>query len=576
MKRLATIFLAALTALACVADNQMPMMSQTIHLRTGWNAFYLKISPEGTADQIFASWPVNEVGMYDAAAFTATRQFAAGLNTEGVSAPAMRVWRRGNQDASTFVSVNGNSVYTCYATQNYDVTLYGVPDAMRMSWHPVDDNTSLLNYAGVSIDSTSASVPFAQYFSGLNAGVTYRKQIYGNDSTAPQLQPFNATTVTDGAVLLMDASVASDWSGVLFVTPASGVNFSTNRNTSSVSVRNDGATARSVRISLRAGDRPNNVPALPLPTVMWRDTLTLDDWHASITTTPPTRTLEPGQTWTVDLALDRTQFEGVSAGTVYGGLLQFTDTTSGGSRFQTTVMLRAVSDGAATVRSDWPAGLWLCEASLDRATFIVDDGTVVDVDTENQYRSKAGGRMDVRLPVHVDSEGNLRLCQRVSVVSDANGVFGLYAGGAAFPAGSSEHIRLSSVVLPTDLPVVNGAGTFGDNAAFAFVVGEQSKVNPFRHALHPSHDGLRTDFSTPAPSGDIPSNYMDTVKPELFSVSNTVELVWDANAGTKWTPTETLKGTCTWTFSGLRRESDLRARGPFTMHRISKDPVLNQ
>ncbi len=582
MKRFAIGFLVALAALVGTADEQMPMLGQTIHLKAGWNAFYLKLSPLGTADEVFAGWPVSEVGMYDAAAFTATRQFAAGLDTEGVVAPGMRVWRRGDPDASTLKSVKGNSVYTCYATGKYDVTLYGPPDAMRMSWHPVKDSTTVLNYAGVSLDPTASSgASVSAYFSGLDAGATYRKQIYGSNANEPQLQPFNATSVTDGSVLLMDAGVASDWSGVLYVTPASGVEFSTNRVLSSVSVRNDGATARQVRISLRVGDATNVQPALPLPTVMWRDPLTLDNWHASLSSEAAVRTLEPGQTWTLELALDRTQFQNVAVGTVYGGLLQFTDVTTGAnaSRFQTSIMLRAVSDGARTLRTDWPAGLWLCEATFDQVTHVVDDNTVVDVATSatgNPDETKAGGRMEIRLPVHVDVDGNLRLCQRVSIVAETNGVSKLYAGGATRPAGSIEQMRISSVVLPTDIPVVNGTGVFGNHAEFSFVVGERSKVNPFRHALHPNHDGLRSDFSTQAPSGDDVRNYMATVKPELFSISNAVELVWNENTGSKWTPAETLKGTCIWTFSGLRREADLRARGKFTMRRILKDPVLNR
>ena len=71
-------------------------------------------------------------------------------------------------------------------------------------------------------------------------------------------------------------------------------------------------------------------------------------------------------------------------------------------------------------------------------------------------------------------------------------------------------------------------------------------------------------------------NYVSTVKPELFSIGNVIELVWDENTGSAWTPAETLGGICTWTFSGLRRQSDLRARGPFTMRRISTDPVLHR
>ena len=597
MKRTPLLLSALLLATAATADVTTPMMAQTIHLAKGWNTFYLQVTPDATADQIFAGWPVQSVGLYDAAAYTGPHQFAAGLNTEGVAGTGMLVWRRNDPAASTFTSLSGNSVYQCYASSAYTATIYGIPEAARITWHATDTNT-VLNYIGVSLVSNNVTAPLSAYFSGCDAGYTFAKYVYGTTDAAPQLVPYNATTVSDGGVLVMDAARASNWSGALYVTPASGVNFSTNILSTSVSVRNDGATARTVQLSMRGGDAPNALALLPVPTVMWRDTDSFDPWQTNLVVTPATRLLQPGETWTVALALDReANFTGVAPGTVYGGLLQFSDITDNGSRFRTTIPLIAVSDGGAAMRSAWPAGLWLCEAKLDHVTQIVDDGTVFDVAGAYADRTVAGGRLTARLLIHVDDDGVIRLLQRVSVVATTNGlgetVRGLYAPTAARPAGSAEILRISSVVLPTDLGFVEGTGgavegvdegadegtdscVFGDSVIFSFTVSEDSNVNPFRHALHPNHDGLRTDFSTPAPSGDNLQNYVSTVKPELFSIGNIIELVWDENTGSAWTPAETLGGICTWTFSALRRQSDLRARGPFTMRRISTDPVLHR
>ena len=166
----------------------------------------------------------------------------------------------------------------------------------------------------------------------------------------------------------------------------------------------------------------------------------------------------------------------------------------------------------------------------------------------------AGAAMNVRLLMHVDANGAMNLVPRVRL------------GGR----------RISAAVLPTDRPSI-GADTgsvFGDRAAFRWTVGKDSRVNPFFHAKHPDHDGLRSDFKTPAPDGDDFNNYNADVKPELFSVSCEVTFVWDAKAGVApWNPGETLTGASEWKLVGLRREGDIITAGVFTMKRISEEDL---
>lgn len=586
MKRNSLYFaLCALVALVMSTwAAELPRMAQSIRLVKGWNAIYIKGTPNETPDQLFASWPVDTVGLYDAAAFTATRQFAAGLDTEGVATTGMRVWRRSDPDASTLNTLHGNAVYLCRATAAYTTTIYGVPEAMRLSWHPASGTNAVLNYVGISLASTNTSnkASLAKYFSGLDAGSTFMKSIYGTAADGPQPSPVAVTQAGDGAVIVMDATTSSDWSGVLYVTPARGVDFETNLLTSVVKVRNDGATARTVKLSLRMGDAPVLTDRMPVPQILWRDRSSATGWNAAnvLPNAEPSRQLAPGESWTIEFALDRSQFNGIAKGVQYGGLLTFTD-VDGGSGFATTIPVSATSDGGEAMLTAWPAGLWLCEVNLNKVYSISsedDAGSFVD----SVSGGKAGGTMRARLPIHVDTAGNIRLMQHVSIVAmtnaDGQAEYALYAPTAMRPTDSVERMRISSVVLPTDLGVIaptNGA-VFGAEAIFDFTVGETSKVNPFRHALHPNHDGLRSDFMTPTPSGDETSNYLSTVKPELFSIVNQISLVWDANTGSVWSPEEKLQGACSWTLRNLRRDCDLQLKGEFTMQRISTNPVLNQ
>ena len=49
---------------------------QPLTLQPGWNAIYLQVSPEGTADDFFKAWPVPSVSVYNASAFRLGHRFS--------------------------------------------------------------------------------------------------------------------------------------------------------------------------------------------------------------------------------------------------------------------------------------------------------------------------------------------------------------------------------------------------------------------------------------------------------------------------------------------------------------------
>ena len=133
-------------------------------------------------------------------------------------------------------------------------------------------------------------------------------------------------------------------------------------------------------------------------------------------------------------------------------------------------------------------------------------------------------------------------------------------------------MRLSSVVLPTETPVVeaDAGGSLRDGATFRFTVAADGATSLLRHPLHPQHDGLRWDFKTPAPSGDDLDNYKLDVKPETFSVSCRIDLAVSLDGGEAvWNPEATKSGTCRWTFSNLMRQGDVVISGPMSLTRVS-------
>lgn len=558
--------------------------SQTVTLMQGWNAFYLEVSPEQSAEELFSSWPVRSVSAYDTSAFLETRQYSGTLSSEGTYAPGYRVWRRGaDEGLSTLSGVPANTVYMAYNTNAtaFVTTIFGRPSAPRVSWH-VSSTNETMNLVGVS---TAGNTTIGDYFNGPLGGNAsfYAYKVWGTNELEPKLTTlFPTSTLTNGDVVVATASKVSDWSGVLHVSPMSGIDFSTNRTLAAVSVRNDSTLPRTVRIKMGTGaaQQLEDIPSVPTGLLI-RDRSVSKDWTPFTSSTPYERTLATNETLVLDLALDRTQLLG-AAGQYYGALLTVSDATADGSSFRAAIPLEATSDGGAGAETAWPKGVWIASAELDEVTFFGPSQTVtnelesvVEAKDENgrsylvtnRYESvmkkssndvlPAGGRMRIRLPLYVDGDGSMKLLQRFWYGSDPDHGY-----------------RVSTPFLPIDKPEIEAAsGTFGESATFPFVVEETSKVNPMRHAFHPMHDGLRSDFQTPAPSGDDFRNYVSVVKPELFSITNTVVLTWDEKKGAAWSPEERLSGRIQWAFDGIRHEGTIQARGRFTMKRVTKGLV---
>ena len=123
-------------------------------------------------------------------------------------------------------------------------------------------------------------------------------------------------------------------------------------------------------------------------------------------------------------------------------------------------------------------------------------------------------------------------------------------------------------------PVKDEANAFEgeDGLWFSYVVDQDAVDNPFRHAFHPDHDGLQPDYSDKAPSGDDIGNYArGDIKPELWSVSNTVHLIWKDDAGkptTGFSPEELSYGIVEWKAEGLK-STPVIMRGMFAVRRVN-------
>lgn len=578
MRRYVVSLALALTGFSVFAGASVTM-KQTVNLTNGWSAVYVRVGTTESADALFAEWPVKWVALYDATTFVDTRQFDPMSETEGTTPVGYRVWRRDNPSASTLTNVPANSVLVTFNTNatSYAANLYGTPRAPRIAWH--DSLTrGTMNLIGFSTHSDTVA---DDYFSGLDVGDAPFYVFGGTNPNAPSILPVTEVGLkrfSDGEVLLVDSKKVRDWSGVLNVSPAGGLDFGTELGKSRLEVRNDGQEPREVEMIVRRAEAAPLAGAAPdVPEFHCRDVLsalTNGPWTALTEDVGVRRTLATGETWRVELAVDRTKLT-APAGTVYGAVFEFRDVSESGSHMDAFVPVTVTGNGPDQA-AKWSSGLWLVTAALDTVTYM---------DGEENPDLPAGGTMNVRLPICIDLDSKTRkikmyLLHRVWLGRDTNGVLKAFAGQVK-TAGEplTDLKRFSTPFVPTDKPVTSfSPSSLTQTALVKFTVGETSRGNPMYHAQHPQHNALTADYSGRTPSGDQIQNYALEVKPETFSITNRIEFAWD-KADPAWTPDETLTGTLTWRFDGLRHaegtatSGELRAKGPFKMERLTSISV---
>ena len=518
-----------------------PQIEQSVTLSNGWNAVYISVAPQESADEVFADWPVWSVSAYNADAFLYTASTDGGLTGEGVVRAPFWIWSREASAANTLNALKADSVLLCFSTNAapYTVTLRGTPAAPRIAWHVSDDtsNTDLRNMFGVRL---SGEVKASDYLAGCPAAT--KPTLYyisGPNESEPRLRPLATGTGTpmlnDGSVVFSTGTSVSDWSGPLYIMPRAGVDFSEEGMIDEISIRNDGADEKTVTLVYT-----DSVDGMERPELLYRESYgegVASEWTALVGEL--TRTIVTGGTWRVALALDRSKLAGTGA--KIGGIIRIAET--GGTKTMAWLPVSAVDTKSA---APWPQGLWAVTMKLTKVSYYRKDGDKVD-------GVQAGGEMPVKVLLAVKADGTTKLVQRAVV----NGT------------------RVSSAYLPVDMGAVSPtSGEFGKAGAplkFAYTIGAKSPSNPFRHALHPLFDGKQMDFKTPAPDGDDFSNYVGSVKPEWFSIGGEVEFQFDANAATSWTPVEQLTGDAKWIYTGVRRDGPVVAEGRFMMKRVAKD-----
>ena len=540
-------------------------ISETLTLAKGWNAVYLESTPDGSgvsADcaEFFAGLPVTKVGCYRSDAYSNTEQYGTD-GKEIVQKPlSYYVWMADEPDFSTLGAVQGGRSYLIFATNACTKTFTGVPAAPQMTWRKAAaTGEGFLNLAGVSVASQQTPLA-AKYFGEgpFESGKLY--VVGGTDPVAPRLTTsslFGAPRAHGGMAYALTAERDGDWPGVIEVQSTAlngGLDFADGAVQDSFVVRNRGNTNHVFRLTAVASAVPaegffpegalwRKIPLSPIETV-WTNVTADASWTVE---------LEPDEARAFTFAVDRAKLSGTC-----GAVLQVEDLGATKMRVRVPVTV----DGSEP--STYPRGLWVGSVELSHVSF----------GTDATEAFPAAGKMKATVILHVDAGGKTTMLPHVVLAEDTNGVMQVFRELGKARAVNANARRLTSVMLGTETGPVAGAGAFETEAGveFRYTIGENAVDNPFRHAFHPDHDGLSADYTAKAPSGDNIANYgSGAIKPELWSVTNTVRLVWKDDAGdptTGFSPDELSYGIVNWKVEGLKTAPVLM-RGMFAVKRVN-------
>ena len=557
----ATFFATALCAIAATASAAH--IEETMTLAKGWNAIYLESTPdEAVCDDFFADLPaVARVASYHSDAYSSTRQIADD-GTEIAQKPiSYYVWVPGDEEASTMTALAGGRVYLVYATEACaPKTFLGVPAAPQQTYRATSGETGFMNFAGVSADA-SGSVTAKAYFGegpfGASSGIAY--QVAGTNSTAPTFLPLTfSPRLQGGKAYALTATKDGDWPGVIGFSGVASVAFGSG-DFASVTLKNFGTTNHTFRVKIVASADEQEIFTDTLMKRKVKDEKGEESWT----------NVTEGVSWDVELAagatsvqrfsLDRTAME---ADMTYAAVMQIEDL--GGTQMR--VRIPVTVEEKAADEAAFPTGLWAGYVQMEAVSSLT-----------NETPTAAAGTLKMNILVHVPENGAPQLLQRVASGVDADGKLRLFKELSSAKAACENPRRLSTVMMSVDTPVVEAAShtTFGNQLQFDWTVDAKARDNPFRHAWHPDHDGKTADYSGDVASGDDLANYVNPVKPELWSVTNTLYLSWHKlnnpteDVDFEHNPNEATAGFATWTVGGLVSSGPIQSLGIFYLKRIA-------
>jgi hypothetical protein len=279
------------------------------------------------------------------------------------------------------------------------------------------------------------------------------------------------------------------------------------------------------------------------------------------------RTLAPGEEWTLRLGVRRSDFAAHTPhgtnGATYQSILEVTD--AGQSlliRVPVVAQKHSVLLGDPLDPHADNEGLWVGQVIVNQVNARAYTST-------NLLSTPAP--MSFRLIVHVDATATVRFLQQVvlawnTTLNNAphtNGTYALYADKRTLPAAATDVNRISSAAFAPMVPVVL-AGFLTNALTGQVTVRFDDPVNPFLHRYHPGHDNQDWDFQPYTNAVETPTIVRDLA----FTFVTTTNA-----AANPYNGVDRVSGVYQETLSGLRAQP-IVMQGMFSLQRISQINTL--
>lgn len=499
MKKISLLWLLGVFALVPAAQAQWQTITYT--LRGGWNAIYLQGDVTYTTPDLVFARTASVVSVWRWNPNPNPAQFKVSAVTPSASSPEWSVWRKGDSANSTLTSLAGQTAYLVQcsgsAADTYTLTITQQMLPPRSMWLRTG-----ANFLGFPATTGATAPTLSAYFSTFPSAIASNARVYkyvgGPLGTGNPIQIYSPSTekIDSTQAYWFEAMVVGDFSAPIEIKPVSSAGLAFGRTQDYLTVRLFNRTAAAVTVTVApvaSGSLPdqitiaNNgtVTATPSPVTLAAVPLRRRTFNAATSTYTETaitgsytEVIPPLSEVQLTFGVDRTLMT-APVGTAYGSFLRFTDAGN---------LMNALLPCSASVTS--PAGLWVGDALLSNVVTQAPGGG----------GSVAGGTYPLRIILHVDDAGLVRLLSKVYIgkIAGSTSSVGLTLQESDLQTDTlASAQRISAAHLPLDLAYVAESGSAfaaGGRIELEVPLAFTDRTNPFVHTYHPDHDNRDAQF----------------------------------------------------------------------------------
>ena len=497
--------------------------TQELALTNGQNAIFMTVSPSEELGDLFAGTSVTRVQCFNP---VINRQFEVSPNDPLPRNAEWLYWDKEGASENSMVRLYAGKGYLVEVEEPVTLTVTGKVTEMRQSWKAGE-------YQLTGFEVKGNREKFRTFLKTERESIESIERLRAGSTNVWDPVDWK-DDIQEGASYFVKPSDPLDHAGPIQL--SGGLYFTQPNDVARLTIKN-GASYESLFISIE-----NSLPApegeTPIagsvPLKLWEN-FEYKDFPALWKTESLTNHAEIELVFTIDHSKLAKRTD---TNAIYASVLKVEDESEMGVMYRPIVYIP--SDAAP--QAPWPYGLWVGRAIIDEVSYIHGEDTPQTQTTAQRF--------PIRLIVHNDTNGNVRLLSRVVGVPMTN-----TQGQTWYDLHTDDRLlsdimddegvfRISSPSFGLMPPLLLDGKMLQSACRGTNVVRAGDAANPYRHPYNP----------------DLTEGYTYTNCYELTWYTNTVSL-------SPWNPNGMCGGHFKQTIQGLRRQ-DITVEGDFTLERV--------